>query len=169
MCIRDRSPIAAALMLNAMRLRVLDSFAGGQVPLLWILDEANRYADRIELDVMLDLMRGASSPVCVGLQDVTQLGDKDEQSRYLANCDALLTLAGSSHAAATFLSERLGTVQAATVTKSIDPHGRWVPTVSHQATNVLGEREIMHPPVGQRGGTAHLRSSSPHPFLFSFQ
>ena len=164
-----RSPIAAALMLNSMRLKVLDSFARGGVPLLWILDEANRYADRVELDVMLDLMRGASSPICLGLQDVTQLGDEKEPSRYLANCDALLTLAGASHAAATFLSKRLGQVQAAVVTKSIDPQGHWLPTVAHQTTSVLGEREIMHPPVGQRGGTAHLRSSSPHPFLFSFQ
>lgn len=164
-----RSPIAAALMLNAIRLRVLDSFAVGQVPLLWVLDEANRYADRIELDVMLDLMRGASSPVCVGLQDVTQLGDEKDQSRYLANCDALLVLAGSSHAAATFLSQRLGTVQLPFVTKSVDSQGRMTPSVTYQTANVLGEREIMHPPVGRRGGIAHLRSSSPHPFLFSFQ
>jgi len=164
----ERSAIAASLILNALRMRALDSFAGGQVPLLWILDEAARYADRVHLDVMLDVLRGASSPVCVGLQDVTHLGDERTQSKFLSNCDTFLALAGCSHATADFLSKRLGTVQGAKASRSLNGQNVFAPTLSHEEKPILGNREIMNPPVGAFGGVAHLRSSSSFPFLFSF-
>ncbi len=165
----ERSAAAAAIFLNLLRMKCLERFGGNPVPVFWILDEAARYAHRIQLEQMLDMLAGAHSPVCVALQDVNQLGPPEQQTRMLANCDTFITLAGVSPDTARFFSTRLGTVTAPMTTTAQDHTGTWRPSITHQDRPLLGDREIMSPPVGQYGGVAQLRSGSPHPFLFSFQ
>jgi type IV secretory pathway TraG/TraD family ATPase VirD4 len=160
--------VAASIFLNLLRLRCLERFGSGAVPVFWVLDEAKRYAHRIQLDQMLDLLRGANSPVCVGLQDVSQLGSEADQVRMLANCDTFITLTGASQATARFFSARLGRVAKPVSTMALDNTGQWRPTITHQDQSILGDREIMYPPVGKYGGVAQLRSGSAAPFLFSF-
>lgn len=163
----ERSATAAAVMLNLLRLRCLERFGTNQAPVFWMLDEAHRYAKRIQLDQMLDLLRGAGSPVCVAGQDVAHLGDDKDQSRMLTNCDTFITLTGVSPDTARFFSGRLGRLWSPTTTMAMDATGAWRPSIGHAERSLLGDREIMYPPVGQYGGVAQLRSGSPRPFLFS--
>ncbi|MEU8007719.1 type IV secretion system DNA-binding domain-containing protein [Catellatospora sp. NPDC049111] len=165
----ERTMAAAALMLNLLKLRCMENFGSSAGPrMLWILDEAPKYAHRIKLDEVLDFMRGAGVAACVGVQDVTQFGGEVDQERMLANADTLIALRGASAATAAFVAKRLGDVQAATVSNAMDARGAWSPTLSHQAKPMLGVQEIMQPPVGQYGGIIHIRGSSPHPFLVTF-
>lgn len=164
----ERTMIAASLLLNMLKLRCMEHFANQGPHMLWILDEAPKYARRIELEQVLDFMRGAGVAACVGVQDVTQLGDDNAQERLLANADTVLVLKGASATSAAFLGRRLGDVQAAAATMGMDQHGGWQPTLSYQAKPMLGNREIMHPPVGSYGAVVHLRGASPHPFLVTF-
>lgn len=164
----ERTMSAAALMLNMLKLRCMEHFGNPGPRMLWVLDEAPKYARRIDLEQVLDFMRGAGVAACLGVQDVTQFGDETAQIRTLANADALLVLRGASQATATLLGQRLGDVQAATTSVGLDQHGRWTPTLAHQTRPMLGNREIMQPPVGRFGGIVHLRGSTPHPFLVTF-
>lgn len=164
----ERSVTAAAILLNLLRLKCLSRFGVSPPPIFWVLDEAARYAARVQLDQMLDLLRGADSPVCLGLQDVNHLGTENEQVRMLANCDTFIALKGVSQHTAKFFSDRLGNTAKAIATDSLLPTGQWQPTLSYQDQPILGQREIMYPPVGTYGGVVQIRSGSPLPLLFSF-
>lgn len=163
----ERSAAAASMLLNLIRLRCLEHFGTSAVPVFWILDEARRYANRIQLDQMLDLLRGAHSPVCIGLQDVYQLGPIEQQTRMLTNCDTFITLTGVSASTASFFASRLGTVSSPSSSMTLSESGTWRPSLTHQSRPMLGDREIMYPPVGRYGGVAQIRSASPYPFLFA--
>lgn len=172
----ERDATAASVFLNLARQKCLERFGRNAVPVFWILDEARSYAQRIQLPQMLDLLAGARSPVCVGLQDVNQLGDEKQQIRMLANCDTFIALKGVSADTATFLSDRLGHTSAPSTTMTMDQSGKWRPSLTHQDRPLLGDREIMAPPVGRYGGVAHIKSAQPERpgadftpvFLFSF-
>lgn len=164
----EKAMSAASLMLNMLKLRSMENFGRQRRPMVWVLDEAPKYARRIELDQVLDFMRGAGVAACIGIQDVSQFGDGTAQAKMLANTDTMIMLKGASADSAEYLARRLGTVQSSTATMQLNASGRWVPSLSHQARPMLGEREIMHPPVGTYGATVHVRSRSPHPFLVTF-
>jgi type IV secretory pathway TraG/TraD family ATPase VirD4 len=164
----ERAMTAAALMLNLLKLRSMNQFGNPAARMLWVMDEAPKYADRIELDQILDFMRGAGVAACVGAQDMTQFGDSVMQERMLANAETVIVMKGISAATAEFVSRRLGDVRTATTTTTLQDRGRWVPSVSYETKPMLGSREIMQPPVGRYGGLVHIRGSSSHPFLVTF-
>jgi type IV secretory pathway TraG/TraD family ATPase VirD4 len=164
----ERTMTAAALMLNLLKIRCMEQFGQTPIRMLWVMDEAPKYANRIELDQILDFMRGAGVAACIGAQDVTQFGDTVAQERMLANADTLIAMKGVSAATAEFVSRRLGDVRAATTTTTLQDRGRWAPSISYETKPMLGSREIMQPPVGRYGGLVHIRGSSPHPFLVTF-
>jgi type IV secretory pathway TraG/TraD family ATPase VirD4 len=165
----ERSLMAASLLINLLRLRCLERFRRGGSPVLWLLDEAPRYRSRIQLEQMLDTLRGANSPVCVAMQDVEQFGDAGQQNRVLSNCDVFVALRGVSDSTSKFFANRLGTTQVLTVTNTLgSAGGQWNPTAAHVDRLVLGQREIMYPPVGNFGGVVQVRRSSPRPFLVTF-
>lgn len=163
----ERTAVAASIFLNLLRLKCLERFGGAAAPVFWVLDEARRYAHRVQLDQMLDLLRGANSPVCIGLQDVNHLGPESQQVRMLANCSTFITLTGVSQDTAKFFKARLGTVSAPSTSMTMDQTGTWRPSVARQERPLLGDREIMYPPVGHYGGVAQLRAGSAYPLLFS--
>lgn len=165
----ERSAIASSLILNQLRLEIMKHFGSNSSrPIFWVLDEAGRYANRIDLAQMLDLFRGANSPICIALQDAQQLSsDSSERERILGNCDTLITLRGTSHTTAEYFSKRLGTLKTPTTTSSLSTR-RQPSSITYQDTPILGENEIMNPPVGRYGGVVQLRSSNAHPFLISF-
>lgn len=156
---------SASVLLGMLRLRALSRMGAQARAALWTLDEAGRYADRIDLQLMLDMLRGAGSSIVVSVQDVQHLGDKDRYTAILTNCDGLVTLRGVSPSTAAYFGERLGTVQAPVVTHASAEYGRWTPTTAHQTQPLLGPNEVMYPPV-DRGGLVQLRSRSDRPFLF---
>ena len=165
----ERSAIASALMLNQLRLETMKRFNYGNTrPVFWMLDEAGRYSNRIDLPQMLDLFRGANAPVCVAVQDAQQLSsDANERARILGNCDTFITLRGVSQVTAEYFSKRLGTLKSPVTTTTLNPHQQ-SPSISYIDTPILGQNEIMNPPVGNYGGVVQLRSKNVRPFLVSF-
>lgn len=164
----EKAMTAASLMLNLLKLRCMENFGRQARPMLWILDEAPKYARRIELDQILDFMRGAGVAACIGIQDISQFGDETVQTRMLANTDTMIALKGISAKSAGYLVDRLGEVQASSTSMQMDSRGQWTPSLSHRERPVLGNREVMHPPVGDYGAVVHLKNRSRHPFLVSF-
>lgn len=165
----EAAAAAGALALNLLRMRHLSSFASGpHRPVMWLLDEAATYADRIHLAQLLDVVRSANVAVVVGLQDVTQFGEHADQARHLANCQGLICLSHCSAATAGHLSGRLGQHDAPSGATQLDGSGRVNLSVNRVRIPVLGEREIMYPPIGRYGGVAHFPVLTPQPWLFSF-
>jgi type IV secretory pathway TraG/TraD family ATPase VirD4 len=159
---------AAALLLNLLRMRCLERFGINQRPMMWILDEAPKYAARIQLDQLLDVIRGANVAVVVGLQDVTQFGHEDERKRMLANCQMLIALKGLAPESASYVSSRMGTRMTPVTSHQMDRSGFMTPSVRHEALPILGDRELMFPPVGHFGAVVHSPELSPAPLLVTF-
>jgi len=155
--------MSAALMLTLLKARCMANFST-KAPLLWILDEASQYADRIDLTQMLALLRGANSPVVVGLQDVTSLpGDDDARDKALSNCDAFISLRGVSAKSAEYLSKRIGTGDVLTMQTTMEGDYQ----LSHQIQPLVGTGEIQHLPFefGRYCAVVQLQSVSRNPIL----
>jgi type IV secretory pathway TraG/TraD family ATPase VirD4 len=160
---------ASSMLISLLKLRVMERFGQLAAPILWTLDEAARYGERINLQEMLDVMRGAGSSICIAVQDVQHLGDPHKAAATLASCDTLITLKGVSPTTANMLGDRLGHVSAPVISHSAGPNGAWQPTVSHQMQPMLGPGEIMNLPMTRRGATVHLRSASAAPFIIDLE
>lgn len=160
---------SSSMLLSMLKLRALERFGSLSTPILWTLDEAGRYGERIGLQEMLDVLRGAGSSVCIAVQDVQHLGDATRATATLASCDTLIALKGVSPATAKMVGERLGQVSAPVVSQSAGPNGAWQPTVSHQMQPMLGPAEIMNLPMTRRGAIVHLRSSSAAPLVIDLE
>lgn len=156
---------SSSMLLSLLKLRVMERFGQLSVPILWTLDEAGRYGERINLQEMLDVMRGAGSSICIAIQDVQHLGDPGKAAATLASCDTVIALKGVSPTTANMLGDRLGRVSAPVLSQSAGPNGVWQPTVSHQMQPMLGTGEIMHLPMTKRGAVVHMRSVSPAPLV----
>ena len=157
---------AAASFVGMLRSRMLSGFGRDRPPVLLVLDEVDKYADRIELSALLDLARAANVGIVLGLQNVDQLGrDVGEVETRLGNCATLIVLPGATDRTAQYLASRLGKHTVETVTYAVDARGRRVPTTSSERVEVLGTREIMHPPLGEWTAILYSKPLSAKPFL----
>jgi type IV secretory pathway TraG/TraD family ATPase VirD4 len=140
---------AATAMIYAMlRSLTFKRFAEkGCLENAWIIDEASVIASRIALDETLSLARSAKLGIALAFQDVTQLGNDEEQNRLLSNCKTLITLRDVSDATAQYFSKRLGKHTIQKITASLDMRGRHMPQTSTEQVPILGASEIMHPPI----------------------
>ena len=169
-----RAEQMSSLILSQFTQSVLDRFGTGQHrPVVFMVDEAPRLKDRIDLEQMLSVGRGANAGVCLAAQDVSQFGTEEEQSALLANCHTFVSMYGVSPASAGYFAKRLGNrlKEESTVTvngtrKLLEPAGR-----SRQTTlaPVLGPREIMFPPLGPRTALVHCSSVSMAPFMVDLE
>lgn len=169
-----RAEQMSSLILSQFTQSVLDRFGSGQQrPVVFMVDEAPRLKERIDLEQMLSVARGANAGVCLAAQDVNQFGTEQEQSALLANCHTFVSMYGVSPASAEYFSKRLGNrlKEESTVTingtrKLFEPPGR-----SRQTTlaPVLGPREIMFPPLGPRAALVHCSSVSMAPFMVDLE
>lgn len=162
----EPAQMAAALMLNMLRLRALGMF-GQQQSVLWLLDEAPTYADRIRLPTTLDLVAGAGVAVVVICQSVAQFGSDVARDRAVANIKTFIGLRGMAQASAEWMSEAIGQWEAPTVTSNYDGRGR-SNSVSSQPRPILGPTELMNLPVGERGAVVLARGRSRLPWLVTF-
>lgn len=160
---------SSSMLISLLKLRAMERFGRLSTPILWTLDEAGRYAERISLQEMLDVMRGAGSAICIAVQDVQHLGDSDKAAATLASCDTLIALKGVSPTTAKMVGDRLGHVSAPVLSHSAGPKGAWEPTVSHQMQPMLGPGEIMNLPMTSRGAIVHLRSASAAPMIIDLE
>ena len=158
---------ASSLALSFLRQAAFGRFGASPPPMLWVLDEVARYADRIDLPGTLEIVRGAEVAVCAGLQDLSQLGEDTQRRRVLANFNNLVTLAGCSPGAAEYLSQRLGRHGVGVATASIAQRGQWMRGLGREMRPVLYTREIMYPPWGSRTAIAHVPAATSKPFALS--
>ncbi len=176
-----RSEVLSAIILSRAFNSVYDRFQfGGQerkCPVFFMIDEAARLKDRIVYEEVLSVVRSAGAGVCLALQDVTQLGDVEERTAILASCHTMITLRGCSPETAKYLAGRLGgrwqsNVVEGTARGLFDPFPRdQTRQVQSTGADVLGQREIMHPPAGcgRWCGVVHIPSISAKPFLIDLE
>jgi type IV secretory pathway TraG/TraD family ATPase VirD4 len=157
-----------------------------QIPLNFILDEAPRHKNKINFAEVLSVSRAGNANICLAAQDVTQFGSQEETEEILSNCNTIITIKGVGKASAKFLSETLGkrkvvehTVAKKTLLdywKMIDEgHSLWetlfsmlfpgATTSCYTDAPVLGDREIMYPPVGKYPGIVLTTPLSGKPIL----
>lgn len=166
---RKSSEVLSSIMLGQLInyvYRRLEVRGSGNVPLYFLIDEAARLKERINYEEFLSTARSAKTGVILALQDVTQLGTEREVQSVLANCQTAITFTGCSHETAEFMQDRLGQrkVQKVGVNRRdlelLGGRNHAIEDVS-----VLGDREIMHVPVGNYPAIVHARGVSAKPFL----
>ena len=143
----DPAKAAAAMMFAMLKAVYAKRISKEHLENAWIIDEAAVIAKRISLDMTLSQVRSYKVGITIALQDVTQLGDKDAQNRYLSNCKTFITLRDVSDATADYFSKRLGTHTVQKVSASLDARGRQMPQTAVEQVPLLGTAEIMHPPA----------------------
>jgi type IV secretory pathway TraG/TraD family ATPase VirD4 len=172
-----RAETLSAIMLSRAFNAVYDRFlVDGKergLPVFFIIDEAARLKDRIAYEEVLSVVRSAGAGVCLAMQDVTQLGDTEARTAVLANCHTMIALRGCSAETARYFAGRLGERRQSTIMEGkargyfdLFP-GQRSQMVQTSTTEVLGQREIMHPPAecGRWCGIAHIPSVCGKPFL----
>lgn len=133
-----------------------------------IVDEAPRLAARLNFEELLSVSRRARVSVCVAAQHVTQFGSQDERDAILGNCGTYVGLPTPSEPTARYLASRLGErVQTSlSLSSNVGARSRDRGTSrSLGSTPVLGIREIMSPPWGERSAVVHSPQVCPKPFL----
>lgn len=166
---RKSSEVLSSIMLSQLITYVyrrLEVRGLGNVPLHFLIDEAARLKDRINYEEFLSTARSARTGITLALQDVTQLGTEREAQSVLANCQTAIVFAGCSHETANFLQDRLGQrkVQKVGVNRrDLELFGGR--NQSSEDAAVLGDREIMHIPVGLYPAIVHARGISAKPIL----
>jgi type IV secretory pathway TraG/TraD family ATPase VirD4 len=164
----------SSLMVSQLSTLVLDGFGTQRArPLVLMLDEAPRLKDRVDLEALLAMVRGADTGICLAAQDVTQFGPPEKYEPLLANCQTVISMYGSSDATAAFLAKRLGNRLAEQVSIS-DPPQRGVfaapsATTSSASVPVLGHREIMYPPFGPYSAITHVPAVCAQPVVCDFE
>jgi type IV secretory pathway TraG/TraD family ATPase VirD4 len=130
-------------------------------------DEAPRLSKNIDLEQLLTTTRRTRTSVVLGVQNVSQLEDRT-RSTILNNCSTFLSLPTPDQASAEFFASRLGHRQQSTFTSNQSYGGegghRQI-TRQLSTVNVIGLREIMHPPWGDRIAMAHITQLGPSPLL----
>jgi type IV secretory pathway TraG/TraD family ATPase VirD4 len=165
-----RAEQMSSLLLSQLMLTVLERFGRGTPrPFTFVIDEAPRIKDRLDLDALISVARGARVGVCLSAQDVSQFGTADQQSALLANCHTYISMSGVSPASAEYLGRRLGTRQKEQYSYT-QPGKRGIfepPARSYTVTTepTLGSTEIMYPPFGQYAAIVHSPAVASGPFM----
>lgn len=160
----------SSLMVSQLSTLVLDGFGRQRPrPLILMLDEAPRLKDRIDLEGLLAMVRGADTGVCFAAQDVAQFGAPERYESLLSNCQTLISMYGASHATASFFSKRLGQRLAEEISIS-DPTQAGLFQTSNATKRstsvpVLGQRELMYPPFGPYSSIVHAPAVCAQPVV----
>lgn len=167
-----KSAQLTSLMLNSLFGHVLrrQSLGGNRVPLYFMLDEAPQLQDQIDYAGILAVARNANVGICLAAQDISQFGEDKQTANILSNCNTIIASKGVTPEVAEYLSRQMGSRHDNEVTvarqrtlyddlKSIDQGESLLnvvlsnlmgPDTSVRSVELptLGNREIMHPPVG---------------------
>ena len=181
----EQSATLSSLILNLMFNHVYRRFLGSQSrqrSWYFMIDEAPRLKDRINFEQILSVARSADVGICLAGQDVNQFGNEHQLEQLFVNCGTFITLPGCSPNTAEYFSKRLGqrgeTKTNISITEKdlfsriVDQDWRDDPiqkTTSSVKVPVLGEREIMYPPIPNYCGVVQVRDASPKPFLIDLQ
>jgi len=164
------SEAASSLLLSQVVNRLYRRFATNSgVHTFLVLDEAARLVSRLPVEELLSVSRKARVSVVLATQDVGQFADESERLAILGNCSTYISLPTPSRTNAEYLAGRLGQRFQSSISLTHSPGTQSSPGISRSAvTNtvpVLGPREIMHPPFGERVAIVHSPQVSGKPFL----
>lgn len=171
------SETLSSLMLGQLFNHVYRRFERGSSsnvrPLYFVIDEAARLNNRINFEQVLSIARAAKVGVCLALQDVNQLGNQQQYSAILNNCQTFIAFKGCSHTTAQYFSSRLGQRNASNLSLSnqrepFQLFGSSGRNIQHTTVPVLSDREIMYLPFSYYGAVVQVAQISPKPFLVSF-
>lgn len=167
--------VLSSIMLNQLIALVYRRFApggsGGPTSLYFLIDEAPRLRDRVNLEELVSVGRAAAVGVCLAGQDTAQFGDEREYAALFSNCLTFIALRGCSAATARYLGSRLGQRMDRQIGETryrgfFDLIPDQIAQVAHTVpAPVLREREIMHPPVSTFCGVVQAAEVCPKPFL----
>ncbi|MCC3449933.1 MAG: type IV secretory system conjugative DNA transfer family protein [Microcoleus sp. PH2017_40_RAT_O_B] len=185
-----KSSQLTSLMLDQLFGHVYNRNAGKaskKIPLNFIIDEAPQLKEHIKYEEVLAVARNANVGICLAAQDVTQFGDERKTAEILSNCNTLITTKGVSPQVAEYLSKQMGKRREqqvrinqqrtladdfrdidsgksffGVVLDSMFSSGTGVDTVE---VPVLGDREIMHPPVGHYPAVVLASPVTSKPFM----
>ena len=168
-----RAEQMSSLLISQFTQSVLARFGSRPRPLVFMIDEAPRLKDRIDLEQLLSVARGATAGVCLAAQDVAQFGNEHQQSALLANCHTYVSMYGVSPASAEYFSKRLGTRIREELTININGQRKLfeAPGQTRQSSvgPVLGPTEIMFPPFGNYTCLVHCPSAAVGPFMIDLE
>jgi type IV secretory pathway TraG/TraD family ATPase VirD4 len=165
-----RAEQMSSLLLSQLSLTVLERFGRGTPrPFAFVIDEAPRLKDRIDLEALVSVARGARVGVCLSAQDVSQFGTADRQNALLASCHTYVSMSGVSPTSAEYLSRRLGTRQREQYSYT-QPGKRGIfepPARSYAVSTgpTLESTEIMYLPFGQHAAIVHNPAAASGPFI----
>ncbi|PTT69219.1 hypothetical protein DBR22_04415 [Arthrobacter sp. HMWF013] len=160
----------SSLFIKQVLHKAFDRFSIESCPVLLVLDEAARLSDRIDYDELLSVARGASVAVVLAVQDLAHFKNDNERSSIVSNAGTLIVMENSSPLTARHMSDRLGHHSVPSVTRTRSA-GRSPATSSatYASVPVLGQREIMSPPIDGRIAVIHSWAVSDQPFLVDLQ
>jgi hypothetical protein len=152
--------MASALLLNLLTHRLLrrQHRPVTAPPCRIFVDEAARLVGRFAFEASLSVSRSAGVSFVLAVQDVTQFADEHERSTILNNCATAIVFPASSAATVRWLQERTGRHAVSQLSLTQNP-GTPVPTLSVTTVDgpVLGDSEILRPPLGIRPAIVHCR------------
>jgi type IV secretory pathway TraG/TraD family ATPase VirD4 len=163
------SEAASSLILSQIINRLYRRFttdSGRHVFLM--IDEAARLANRLDYEELLSVSRRARVSVVLATQDVAQFADRDKRLAILGNCATYVALPGRSSESADYLASRLGQrMQSSLSTSAGTSNQGYQSSTTRQLASVpvLGQREIMDPPWGERCAIVHCQPVDGKPFL----
>ena len=168
------SATLSGLLLNQLKQRLYERFGQRRRPVLLVIDEAPQLIDRVDIAELMEVSRSAGVGVLLAMQDVAQIKDEGDRSSILSNAATFAILPGSSPKSVAEFGSRLGQRYEQTVGLNVGPRngfGGSRPSQSFgtQAVPVLGDREILQPPVGARPAVVHVKAGelgiTPKPLL----
>lgn len=173
------SETLSSLMLNQLAQRLYERFGSSRRRVLLVIDEAPQVVGRVGIVRLLEVSRSAGVGVVLAMQDVAQIKNENDRSSILSNAATFVMLPGASPMSVKAFSERLGQRYEQTYSVSSGPSSTgWGGSQVNQSVAttvvpVLGDREIMHPPVGGRPAVAHINARElgipPKPFLVDLE
>ncbi|WP_244928759.1 TraM recognition domain-containing protein [Nocardioides sp. W7] len=164
---RSSTAVSGLFLSQFIRQQMLQ-FNRSSRPVLLVLDEAPRLADRLNLAQLLTTSASSGMSILLALQEVT---DFDEQQRetILANCGTHILMAGAGPETTDYFGRRLGNRTVARQTQSMN-HSRqsgatFQTGVQNSDVPVLGRTEMANPPGSAYAGIVHCRDLSAKPIL----
>lgn len=160
----------SSLMISVLTRELYTRFGQAQTrKVFYFIDEAARLTDRVNFEELLSVSRAAGISTILAAQNVAQFADKNERVTILDNCATYITLPSPSDESASYFASRLGTREVSTLTANRTVGGLLSPggtqySRSLASVPVLGKREIMHLPWGERSALVHCRPLTGMPF-----
>lgn len=162
------SEVTSSLLLSQIIQRLYKRFqTTNPRPVLLVIDEAARIANRIPLEELLSVGRRAGVMVVFATQDVGQIRDENERLSILGNCATYVGLPGPTQSNSDYLTRRLGSRRqsAQSLGRSYGSSSGRTRSQHIEDVPVLGVREIQSPPWGPRTAVVHSTQVSAKPFL----